>query len=139
MSYWLRRAIACFKNASGDGGSERRKLKSDQLAASATLASGFAHEIGTPLGIIRGLAEMLMTGTFEPAEITDSLDVIITQIDEISRMVRLLLDIGRSRSAIRIASDVRTIAESTIQLLKPEAAPPRRRSDRRSRLPAFDR
>jgi signal transduction histidine kinase len=101
---------------------ERRKLKADQLAASANLASGFAHEIGTPLGIIRGLAEMLMTGTFEQAEITDNLGVIITQIDEISRMVRLLLDIGRSRSAIRIASDVRTIAETTIQLLRPQAA-----------------
>jgi signal transduction histidine kinase len=101
---------------------ERRKLKADQLAASANLASGFAHEIGTPLGIIRGLAEMLMTGTFEQAELTDNLGVIITQIDEISRMVRLLLDIGRSRSAIRIASDVRTIAETTIQLLRPQAA-----------------
>ena len=101
---------------------ERRKLKADKRAAIATLASGFAHEIGTPLGVIRGLAEMLLTGTFEQPEITENLEVIITQIDQISRMVKLLLDIGRSRPAIRVTSDVRAIAESTIQLLKPEAA-----------------
>lgn len=101
---------------------ERRKLKADKLAAIATLASSFAHEIGTPLGVIRGLAEMLMTGTFEGAEMTENLDIIITQSDEISRMVMLLLDIGKSHSAIRIASDVRTIVDSAIQSLKPEAA-----------------
>jgi signal transduction histidine kinase len=32
---------------------ERRKLKADRLAASVALASSFAHEIRTPLGVIR--------------------------------------------------------------------------------------
>jgi signal transduction histidine kinase len=100
---------------------ERRKLKADKLAALATLAGSFAHEIGTPLGVIRGLAEMLLTGSFEQSEITENLEVIIKQIDQISRMVKLLLDIGRSRSTIRVASDVRAIAERTIQMLKHEA------------------
>src|SRR5437764_1474471 len=81
---------------------ERRKLKAEKSAAIATLVSGFAHEVGTPLGVIRGLAEMLLTGTFKQAEIKENLEVIIRQTDHISRMVKLLLDIGRSGSAIRV-------------------------------------
>ena len=101
---------------------ERRKLNADKLVAIATLASGFAHEIGTPLGVIRGLAEMLLTSTFEQSEVTENLEVIITQIDQISRLVTLLLDLGRCRSAMRVKSDVRSIAERAIQLIKSEAA-----------------
>jgi signal transduction histidine kinase len=101
---------------------ERRKLHADKLATIATLTSAFAHQVGTPLGVIRGLTEMLLTGTFEQSEIPENLEAIIAQSDQISRTVKLLLDIGRIRSAIRVTSDVRAIAERTIQLLKPEAA-----------------
>jgi signal transduction histidine kinase len=101
---------------------ERRKLRQAKSVAVATLVSGFAHEIGTPLGVIRGLAEMLLTGTFQQPEITENLEIIVRQSDQISRMVKRLLEIGRSHPAIRVKSDVRAIVESTIQLLRPEAA-----------------
>ena len=100
---------------------ERRILNADKLAAIATLSSGFAHQIGTPLGVIRGRAEMLLSSEFEQSEVTENLEVIITQIDQITRMVEILLDVGRRRTAIRVASDVRAIADRTIQLLEPEA------------------
>lgn len=100
---------------------ERRRLNANKRAAIAALASGFAHAIGTPLGVIRGRAEMLLSSTFEQSEVTENLEVIITQIDQITRMVKILLDVGRHRAAIRVASDVRAIAGRTIQLLRPEA------------------
>lgn len=100
---------------------ESRKLNGDRLAAIATLASGFAHQIGTPLGVARGLAEMLLTDTFDRSEVTKNLEIIIAQIDQITRMVKLLLNFGLCRSAIRVTSDVRAISERTIQLFKPEA------------------
>ena len=100
---------------------ERRILNADKLAAISTLASGFAHEVGTPLGVIRGRAEMLLSSNFEQSEVTENLEVIITQTDQITRMVKILLDLGRPHTAIRIASDVRAIADRTVQLLEPEA------------------
>jgi signal transduction histidine kinase len=100
---------------------ERRVLNADKLAAISTLASGFAHEVGTPLGVIRGRAEMLLSSNFEQLEVTENLEVIITQIDHITRMVKILVDVGRPRTAIRIESDVRAIADRTVQLLEPEA------------------
>jgi signal transduction histidine kinase len=101
---------------------ERRELNAEKLAAIATLVSGFAHEIGTPLGVIRGRAEMLLSSNLEQSEVMEHAEVIITQIDHITRMVNVLLDLGRRRTAIRVASDVRTIADRSLQLLEPEAA-----------------
>jgi len=99
----------------------RRELNAHNLTAVAALASGFAHAVGTPLGVIRGRAEMILTGTFEQSEVWENLEIIIRQIDQISRMIRILLDLGRRRAAIRVASDVRAIADRAIQLLNPEA------------------
>jgi two-component system, NtrC family, sensor histidine kinase HydH len=101
---------------------ERRKLNGEKLTTVATLAAGFAHEIGTPLGVIRGLAEMLLSTTIEQSEVKENLEIIIIQADQISRMVKTLLDIGQCRSMIRVTSDIRAIAERSIRLIKPEAA-----------------
>jgi signal transduction histidine kinase len=100
---------------------ERRMLYADKLATIGTLASGFAHEVGTPLSVIRGRAEMLLDSNFEQTKVNESLELIITQIDHISRMIRVLLDLGRCRTGIRVVSDLRAIVDRAIQLLEPEA------------------
>jgi signal transduction histidine kinase len=101
---------------------ERRRLSADKLDAIATLASGFAHAVGTPLGVIRGTAEVALSGDLEQSEMTEDLELIIRQIDDITRMVRVLLEVGQCRAAIRVASDVRAVADRAIHLLGPEAA-----------------
>ncbi len=100
---------------------ERRLMHADKLAAIAALASEFAHEIGTPLGVIRGHAEMLSSSNLERSEVMETLEVIITQIDHIIRMVKTLLEFGRRRTAVRTVSDLRAIASRSIRLLQPEA------------------
>jgi signal transduction histidine kinase len=100
---------------------ERRLLQTDKLATIGTLASGFAHEIGTPLGIIRGQTELLASRMAD-RKFADGLQIILSQIDRISSMVRMLLDLGRRRESIRTPVDVRTIIESTIRLLETEAS-----------------
>ena len=101
---------------------ERRLLHADKLATIGTLASGFAHEIGTPLGVIRGRAEFLMTNQSDDRKRKDSLKVMVEQIDRIAKMVRMLLDLGRRRESMRVASDIRVVANRTVQLLETEAA-----------------
>jgi len=96
-------------------------LKADRIAAIAALTSGFAHEIGNPLGVIRGRAETLLTIDFEQSEVREDLEVIVGQTDDISRMVRTLLDVGRRRAGVRVTSDVGMIAAHTAQLVKGEA------------------
>jgi signal transduction histidine kinase len=100
---------------------ERRLRHSDKLATIGTLASGLAHEIGTPMGVIRGRAEHLLRSNPDPRKLNQGLEIIINQIDRISRIVRMLLDFGRRREPIRVTTDVRTIVQRTLHLLETEA------------------
>lgn len=101
---------------------ERRLRQTDKLATIGTLASGFAHEIGTPLGIIRGRTELLLASRTADRKLADGLQVILDQIDRITSMVRMLLDLGRRRESVRMPVDLRKIVESTVRLLETEAA-----------------
>jgi signal transduction histidine kinase len=99
---------------------ERRLLHADKLATIGTLASGFAHEIGTPLAVIRGRAEF-STNHPDEHKLKESLQEIVDQVDRIAKMVRMLLDLGRRRESMRATSDIRAIANRTVQLLETEA------------------
>ncbi len=87
---------------------ERQILRQDRLASIGMLASSLAHEIGNPLGVIRGRAEIIMnslksglTNTTEAS--VQGLDTIIGQIDRISRLIESLLKISRVPQEIRLA------------------------------------
>ncbi len=92
---------------------EQQILRQDRLASIGMLASSLAHEIGNPLGVIRGRAEIVLesmrsgnpasgatgktaadaTSIFHNA--TQSLDIIVGQIDRIARLIDSLLKISR--------------------------------------------
>ncbi|MBI3556277.1 MAG: PAS domain S-box protein [Deltaproteobacteria bacterium] len=77
---------------------ESKVLQQDRLASIGVLSSGLAHEVGTPLGVVRGRAEFLM---MQP-EVAKSpvlgigLQTIVTQIDRISRLISSLLRFSRA-------------------------------------------
>jgi signal transduction histidine kinase len=67
----------------------------ERLAIAGKLASGLAHEIGTPLNIISGRAEMLVDTLHADDPRRDELSGIVHQIDRISAIIRSLLDTSR--------------------------------------------
>ena len=99
---------------------ERQILRQDRLASIGMLATSLAHEIGNPLGVIRGRAEILMESA-QSLE-SDSVDVqqmkdvlrltgsglhtIVGQIDRISSLIDSLLRIARVPQEIALR-DVR--------------------------------
>lgn len=101
---------------------ERKLQRTQRLATIGTLASGLAHEIGTPMGVIRGRAELLSQGEHTTAKTREGLLVIISQIDRISRIVRVLLDYAQGRESLRVVCDVRAIVERTLGLVGAEFA-----------------
>ena len=78
---------------------EAQILLQDRLASIGLLASSLAHEIGTPLGVIRGRAEYLTLETEGNSAIQKNVDIIISQIDRVSKLIRSLLDLARGESA----------------------------------------
>lgn len=96
---------------------EARIAHQDRLASVGMLASGLAHEIGTPMGVIRGRAEFLMMQS-KDVLLSKSLEVIITQIDRISKLIRSLLRVSRSFNDVKVESyEVREVVEEVISLL----------------------
>jgi signal transduction histidine kinase len=101
---------------------ERRLQHADRLATIGTLASGLAHEIGTPMGVIRARAEYLVQNEPGGRKLQDGLEIIIRQIDRISRIVRMLLDYARGRESTRAVCDLRGIVQHALSLVETEAA-----------------
>lgn len=73
---------------------EEQIARQDRLAAVGLLASGIAHEIGTPLGVMRGRAEFLAMRARDGG-VREELGVITEQVDRIAKLVHSLLRIGR--------------------------------------------
>jgi two-component system NtrC family sensor kinase len=101
---------------------ERELQRADRLATIGALAAGLAHEIGTPMGVIRVRAEDLEQDPAMPAESRAKLGVIVRQIDRITRIVRMLLDYARKSESHKAICDLRSIAERAVALLEPEIA-----------------
>ncbi|MBI4608246.1 MAG: HAMP domain-containing protein [Candidatus Rokubacteria bacterium] len=76
---------------------EQQVRQAETLAVAGKLASGIAHEVGTPLNIISGRAEFLLKSLPQDDPRRPDLEVIIAQIDRISGIIRSLLDMVRPR------------------------------------------
>lgn len=100
---------------------EAHILHQDRLASIGLLASGLAHEIGTPLGVIRGRAEYLSMVAGESETLKKGLDVIVNQIDRISKLIYSLLHLARSeRSPIMTSIKLHGIIDQVTNLMSHE-------------------
>ncbi len=101
---------------------ERRRVeaelrRSERLASVGRLAAGLAHEIGTPLGVIKGRAETALRDGTPPERVKSHLAVVSTQIDRIERIVRGLLDFARAREIRVSTTDVGEVARQVVEFL----------------------
>ena len=95
---------------------ERRARAAEDLASVATLVAGLAHEIGTPMGVIQGHAELL------ESSVTDErgrwrLRTIREQINRISRIIQALLNTARPREPVRVPISVAPILDNSLSFL----------------------
>ncbi len=86
----------------------------DRLRTVGTLASGIAHELGTPLNVIMLRAKMIAR---EGGKAAESAKIIAGQTERVTRIVRQLLDFARRKTPKRTRCDLVDVAEHTTTLL----------------------
>ncbi len=96
---------------------ERSLRQSEKLATIGQLASGLAHEIGTPLNIISGRAELMKRRLEDKQGIERNLDVILNQTEKITRIIQQLLGFVRKKKPEQRPLDPGPLLESTLDFL----------------------
>ena len=95
-------------------------VRSKKLASVGRLASGVAHEIGNPIGIILGYLDLLKGNDLKREERSDFINRIQSEIDRINRTIRNLLDFSRpSKGEVRVVSVHRIIVDM-LDMLRPQ-------------------
>jgi signal transduction histidine kinase len=79
---------------------EEQLVQIDKLATMAALATGIAHEIATPLGVIVGRAEQLLPKVAGDDKTKRNVESIIEQGNRIDHVIRGFLDLARGGSPV---------------------------------------
>ena len=94
----------------------------DRLTTVGKLASGLAHELGTPLNVIAGRASMIASRELEDAsEIQDSARIIGEQAERMTHIVRKLLDFARRQPPEKRRVELASLARTSVEMLEPLA------------------
>jgi len=93
----------------------------DRLTTVGKLASGVAHELGTPINVVVARAEMIATGEATPDEARDYASIIVESGRKMTRIIRQLLEFARRRGPRKERGDVAAVAAHALDLLRPLA------------------
>jgi signal transduction histidine kinase len=95
------RVFAIVEDQSALRNLENQLVRAEKLITVGVLSAGIAHEIGSPLAVIRGRAEQVLKHLKDPPEAgprADDVRVIIKHIDNITSTIRQLLDFSRRQA-----------------------------------------
>ena len=96
---------------------EERLRRSEKLATIGQLASGLAHEIGTPLNIISGRVELTKRKLEDREGSQKNLEIILFQTEKISKIIRQLLGFVRKKAPEKRRLSLPPLLETTLDFL----------------------
>jgi PAS domain S-box-containing protein len=97
---------------------EEQMARTEKLASIGTLASGVAHEINNPLGIILGFTEMLLDLTPKDSKQYEMLKTIERQGLNCKRIVENLMSFARTPAKPEESSDLNRELENLLKLVQ---------------------
>ena len=89
--------------------------KTERIAELGTLASGMAHEIGTPMNVILGRAEYLFQRVTDEGT-KKGLATIVTQVERITKVMNQLLAFARRKTPERRAVDLGQTIDDSLEM-----------------------
>jgi two-component system, NtrC family, sensor kinase len=90
----------------------------DRLTTVGKLASGIAHELGTPLNVICGRAQLIQAAPATPEEARAGARIIVDQSKRMAAIIRQLLDFARRVATPKAELDLREIAARCATMLE---------------------
>jgi two-component system NtrC family sensor kinase len=94
----------------------------DRVMTVGKLASGIAHELGTPLNVVEARAGMIAAGDTSSSESAEYARVIVHATEQMTRIIRQVLAFARPGAAKTTALDLVSLGERPLSLLEPLAA-----------------
>jgi len=91
----------------------------DRLQTVGRLASGIAHELGTPLNVVSGRAALIASGKLSADIVTESAQTIKNESDRMATIIRQLLDFARRRTPNRVQVNLCEVVHQTKDLMRP--------------------
>jgi signal transduction histidine kinase len=89
----------------------------DRLATVGRLASGVAHELGTPLSVVSARAAMIGEENVSWGEARENARVIVEQSERMSQVIRQLLDFSRRRETKLKVTTLQQVVSRALDLL----------------------
>jgi two-component system nitrogen regulation sensor histidine kinase GlnL len=96
---------------------EERQRPADHLKNLGTVTMGMAHEIRNPLGGIRGSAQLLRQEIKNKSH-QEYLDVVVSEVDRIDRMVKRMMDLTRPLDLKMEKTNIHEVLEDILMLEK---------------------
>jgi two-component system NtrC family sensor kinase len=90
----------------------------DRLMTVGTLASGIAHQLGTPINVIDGHAQLIKEDGTAGNQAKNNADIISRQCKRMTRIIRDLLDFSRRGGHKGSSVDAREAARETLRMLE---------------------
>jgi signal transduction histidine kinase len=78
--------------------------RAERVAALGQVAANVAHQAGTPLNLVSGYVQMLRDDAATPERVRSRLQTVDTQIQQVTRVLRTMLDRARPASGFEVVS-----------------------------------
>jgi len=93
----------------------------DRINTVGKLASGIAHELGTPLNVVAARGRMAASGEVIGPDAQHNGKVIVQQAESMTRIIRQLLDFARRTSPSKTHESINALVAQTMSMLGPLA------------------
>jgi PAS domain S-box-containing protein len=122
-----RHVVEVWRDISERRTAEARLAESHRLASLGLLASGFSHEMNTPLGTVlacvEGIAREVRTSAdgLDAGYISEHATVAREQVLRCRGITQQFLRMSRGQPAVALVVDIRTVIASAVRLVEPTA------------------
>lgn len=109
--------VCTWRDVSETRKAERRARDLESLAEVSTLTAGIAHDIGTPMNVILGYANMLgKTATDEKSR--KHLQIIVEQVRRVTNLIQSLLNFVRPSESQQVSADLAAILDAALSFFQ---------------------